>query len=355
MTMRAGWYPSPDDPTELKYWDGEDWTEHTQASPDAPTSIGDDPEVGSTDDEPEVESTDDEPEVESTDDDSEPDTAEQSREGDSTPEESEVPGLDESSPVPDDDGWDHGPESRSALGWVTGVVITSAIVVGGFVVLSALWGGDDQSSLEQGAIVGDGVEPGDAEGTVVGTTSSLATFTVPTTTRFAIATTTTVANADTDSSTSTTSTLPTSTTTAATSTTAVAPAEREVTLLVDVAKLRAGPRLNAAEVDTIADLGGTSIVVLGEPVDGWYEVRIGTKQGWMFGAFILPPADGLTVLQTRSGAPVTLLDASGQASGVASASGSYALATSTAGELWPVILPEGGTGYVNAPDMNIRS
>ncbi len=309
MTMRAGWYPSPDDPTELKYWDGEDWTAHTQSSPDAP---------GPPDAEPEQE-----PEAE---------------------------GVSESAPVADDDGWEHGPESRSVLGWIIGALVTSAIVIGGFVALTALWGSDDGPTLGQGAIAGDG---SDSIGSDVAetTSSTLPAFTVPTTTRFAIATTTTAAPG---AEATTTTTVATTTTGDATTTTEPS-AERQVTLLVDVAKLRSGPRLNATEVDTITDLGGSTIVVLGEPVDGWYEVKIGTKQGWMFGAFILPPASGLTVLQTVSGAPVALLNSSGQALGVTSASGSYALATGTSGELWPVILPEGGTGYVSASAMKVRS
>jgi len=311
--MRAGWYPSPDDPTELKYWDGEGWTEHTQASPDAPGAESDAEAEPLADADPNVQPPD------------------------APDEESAVPWLDGSSAPSDDDGWDDGPESRSALGWIIGALATSAIVIGGFVVFSALWDGGDSSTLNLGAITGDGIDSSDAV-----TTSTLAQFVAPTTTRFAIASTTTT-------------TVEATTTTSAAISTTTAPAERQVTLLVDVAKLRAGPRLTAAEVDTITDLGGTTIVALGEPVDGWYEVRIGTQQGWIFGAFILPPADGLTVVQTRSGVPVTLLNVSGQALGVENAAGSYALATSTSGDLWPVILPEGGVGYVNAADMKTRS
>ncbi len=333
MTMRAGWYPSPDDPTQLKYWDGEDWTDHTQASPDAPSL-------------PDAESDEPEDTVDSVDEDSE------AGEADGAPsEESAVPWLDGSTPVADDDGWDDGPESRSALGWIFGALVTSAIVIGGFVVFTALWSADDGPTLGQGGIAGDG---SDSTGSAPGATTSSTppAFIVPTTTRFAIATTTTAAAG---AETTTTTVAVTTTTSADAGTTTTAPAERQVTLLVDVAKLRSAPRLNAAEVDTITNLGGSTIVVLGEPVDGWYEVKIGTKQGWMFGAFILPPAAGLTVLQTVSGAPVALLNSSGQALGVASASGSYALATSTSGDLWPVILPEGGTGYVSASTMKVRS
>ncbi|MEQ8842245.1 MAG: SH3 domain-containing protein [Acidimicrobiales bacterium] len=133
------------------------------------------------------------------------------------------------------------------------------------------------------------------------------------------------------------------------------PPERVVTLLVDVAKLRAEPRLDAAEIDSITDLAGASIVVVGEPSNGWYRVRIGFQEGWMFGAFILPPADGLIVLQTRSTDPVILRDSAGVEMDLVNASGSYALATSTSGNLWPVVLPEGWTAYVQGSEMNILS
>jgi len=200
MTMRAGWYPSPDDPTELKYWDGEDWTEHTQASPDAPAGESDAEAESRAEADPDVQPPD------------------------APDEESAVPWLDDSPAPPDDDGWDDGPESRSALGWIIGALVTSAMVIGGFVAFTTLWDGGDSSTLNLGAIAGDGFEPGGAV-----TTSTLAQFVVPTTTRLAVAATTT-----------TTAEATTTTAGAATSTTTAAPPERQVTLLVDVAKLRAG-------------------------------------------------------------------------------------------------------------------
>ena len=35
--LPAAWYPDPDEPTRLRWWDGGDWTEHVQALPAPPT------------------------------------------------------------------------------------------------------------------------------------------------------------------------------------------------------------------------------------------------------------------------------------------------------------------------------
>lgn len=131
--------------------------------------------------------------------------------------------------------------------------------------------------------------------------------------------------------------------------------ERSGTLLVEVARVRSAPRLDASMLDSLDDLVGARLTVIGDPVAGWYEIRFGATQGWVFGAFITPPSDGLTVLQTRDEETVDLYNASGRRLDITNASGSYALATSLDGNLWEVILPDGATAFVRAADMRIVS
>ncbi len=378
MSLRAGWYPAPDDHSQLRYWDGDEWTEHYRASPDAPPTAEESTEAHAAQWLPDVfgqddvsaddssvsedEAADDSSvsEDEAADDSlvSEDEAADDSSvsEGDGASAaegESALAWLDEPSSF--DAVWEEGRPPRTALKSIFALLLVVGVVIIGSFVFSALR--DDAGTGSRAS--GNGSTDPSGETGVTGTvTTTTVGFTLPTTTRFAIAATTTTSATDPATTTTTTtdggtsSTVPGST---APTTTSAAPAERSVTLLVDVAKLRSAPRLNASEVDTITNLAGTTIVAVGEPTNGWYEVRINSKQGWMFGAFIVPPAEGFTVLQTRSGSPVTLLDSNGQALGVASASGSYALATDTTGDLWTVILPEGGTAYVDPADMKTRS
>lgn len=129
------------------------------------------------------------------------------------------------------------------------------------------------------------------------------------------------------------------------------PTERPGTLIVEVARLRALPALDAEELTSIDGQAGRPLTVVGEPVEGWYQVRIDGVTGWMFGAFVLPAADGFTVVRTVDFEPVVLLDADGDPLPTTNRSGSFALVTDTAdADLWPVVLPEGGMAHVD-PDV----
>ncbi len=131
------------------------------------------------------------------------------------------------------------------------------------------------------------------------------------------------------------------------------PGQRPAKLYADVAKLRTGPNLSFSEIATLSDRRGAGVVVFGDPVDGWYEVEIDGFRGWMFGSLVVPPSSGLTVVETRDDSPVVLRDRSGNPLGRANQSGNLALVTDRSSGLWEVILPEGGTAWVEADDIRI--
>ncbi len=402
MNLRPGWYPAPDDDAMLQYWDGEVWTDHRQPSPDAPgadsdgveateelsvseleaafgppdsdrpgaTVFGDDTDPGVApaeveDDSPsEAEDGVSSEPVAAADEATEEPESEDGEDEDSAADVPDAAGmtwLDSSVPVDEagelPDGWEEPPERNSMVRKVNKILMVLILVLGGVALFSELT--KPESSRTDSPIAGDG-----AGGIETTTTRGAPEFVAPTTTRFAVQTTTTAdpADGDTDdgdededesTTTAPTTSNPSGTTSVAPTTSA--PAERSATLLVDVAKLRSAPHLAASEVDTISGLGGSTITIVGDPTDGWYRVKVGGQEGWIFGSFIVPPADGYTVVQTKAQTPVELLDSAGNPLGQANASGSYALATDTSGELWPVILPEGGAAFVRGADMSVRS
>ena len=127
------------------------------------------------------------------------------------------------------------------------------------------------------------------------------------------------------------------------------------TLLVDIARLRDRASLNGEVVDTLEGLAGDPIDVLRGPVNGWYEVRVGRQQGWVFGAFILPAAEGHDVVRTQNGDRVELLDSSGNELDVTNQSGSYALVVEASGEFWQVLLPDGDSAFIDPQAVRLVS
>ena len=97
----------------------------------------------------------------------------------------------------------------------------------------------------------------------------------------------------------------------------------------------------------------TPITILEHTADGWYRINIDGIEGWMFGAFVLPPADGFQVGETRSGQPALLRDANGNPTGRENESANAVLITDSTGGLWEILLPDGGTAWVNGADTTI--
>jgi hypothetical protein len=151
---------------------------------------------------------------------------------------------------------------------------------------------------------------------------------------------------------------PVATTTApapAETTTTVAVVVRNATLYSNFAKVRELPHLDADEVTTLVDQEGLSLQVFGAHHNGWYQIRAGTVEGWIFGTFVMPPDSGLYIAQTRGGETAELLDDQGNPSTVRNQSGPKVLVTDTSGDLWQVILPDGGAAWVDPAVMTIAS
>lgn len=132
-------------------------------------------------------------------------------------------------------------------------------------------------------------------------------------------------------------------------TTTVVAAERPATLFAGEAVLRASPSLTGAEVARYTGREGMGLVVLDEvSAGGWYKVRAeGGSEGYLFGAFVLPPSPGFCVGETQSRqAPTVYVD--GSQSG-AEKSGSKVLSTSQSEHSWTVLLPGGQQGEVHEP------
>ncbi len=84
---------------------------------------------------------------------------------------------------------------------------------------------------------------------------------------------------------------------------------------------------------------------LEDPDDGWYRVRIGGDEGFMFGAFVLPPSPGRCVGKAE-GKPTVEDEDGGRIQ--APPAGTRVLMTATDPEdgRWPVLLPDGQPGFV---------
>ena len=146
---------------------------------------------------------------------------------------------------------------------------------------------------------------------------------------------------------------PTSTSLPAAATTTVT--ARDATLYSNFAKVRELPHIDAAEVATLIDRDGMAIAVLGPNQNGWYRIRAGTVEGWLFGTFVLPPDPGLYVAQTLGGETAVLLDEHGNAANIENESGPKVLVLDRSGDLWKVLLPSGDTAWVDPTVMRIVS
>lgn len=149
--------------------------------------------------------------------------------------------------------------------------------------------------------------------------------------------------------TTTTSSTPPSTTVTTTTPGVV----RTATLFSSFAKLREAPDIQAAEITTLISRNGEAIEILSTHEAGWYRVRFDGLEGWIFGTFILPPDPGFNVAQTRSGETAVLLNVGGDELQQQNESGPKVLVTDATGTLWQVLLPDGGTAWVDAATMVI--
>lgn len=127
--------------------------------------------------------------------------------------------------------------------------------------------------------------------------------------------------------------------------------DRPATLMVNLAKLRDAPRHSGRELASIEGKRGDRITVFGDPVNGWYDVNVDGRRGWLFGAFVVPAADGFVVLQTRDEDPAQLLDSAGRPIAGQNASGSWVLGVALEGDLWQVLLADGASAYVEASEV----
>ncbi len=87
--------------------------------------------------------------------------------------------------------------------------------------------------------------------------------------------------------------------------------------------------------------------------DGWYEITIQGDRGWVFGTFIQPSADGYDVAETRTGDPATLRDSSGRATSEDNPSINAVLLVDRSGPYWEVVLPDGGSAWVEPAEMDL--
>lgn len=146
------------------------------------------------------------------------------------------------------------------------------------------------------------------------------------------------------------------TTTAPPETTSTAPdAVRPGRLFSGGAKLRAEPRVNAGDLGKISGREGAALEVIGSPTaDGWYKVRIDGVEGYLFGAFVLPPAPGFCVGTSVGKEPVVRDDTGQELFDEKMGNKVLTTATTPGGAGWPVVLPGGRRGYVPAGDLTVR-
>lgn len=130
---------------------------------------------------------------------------------------------------------------------------------------------------------------------------------------------------------------------------------RSGTLFSGDAKVRSAPSLGATDVARLSGQQGASLEILGPPTRGWYQVRIGAVEGYLFGAFVLPPAPGYCV-GTSVGAEPTVVDDSGSVL-TDEKTGNKVLMTASqpTDGWWPVVLPGGRTGFVSTADLIVES
>lgn len=126
---------------------------------------------------------------------------------------------------------------------------------------------------------------------------------------------------------------------------------RSATLFSNFARLRSAPDVDASEVTTLT-AEGAGLEVIGSNIDGWYHVRIGGDEGYLFGTFVDPPDAGLRIAQT-SGGDAVLLSSAGAPLGIENESGPKVLVVDTSGSLWQVILADGTTAYVDAATVSV--
>jgi len=158
---------------------------------------------------------------------------------------------------------------------------------------------------------------------------------------------------DTVDATDTLDTADTVDTTETVATTAPAPTTRTAQLFSSYAKIRTEPRLASAPAGEFSHRENMSIDVIGEPTaDGWYKVTIEGKTGYLFGAFVRPPAAGFCVTTSIAATP-TVYDDSGYAISDEK-SGNKVLITASTPDYdgWPVVLPGGRRGHVPTSDVN---
>lgn len=126
---------------------------------------------------------------------------------------------------------------------------------------------------------------------------------------------------------------------------------RSAVLFSNFARLRSAPDVGSAEITTLTS-EGARLEVVGENVDGWYLVRVGGVEGYLFGTFVDPPDPGFQIAQSRSGNAV-LLDSSGRPLGIDNESGPKVLVVDSTGSLWEVLLADGSTAFVDAGSVSI--
>lgn len=128
------------------------------------------------------------------------------------------------------------------------------------------------------------------------------------------------------------------------STTIPGSGSRGANLFAGEAVLRSSPSLGATEVARYRGRDGMDLEVLEEAgPGGWYKVRADDgSEGYLFGAFVLPPSSGFCVGETLSKqAPVVYVNGAVTS---AEKSGSKVLSTFQSDGLWEVVLPGGQTG-----------
>ncbi|MCB1038730.1 MAG: SH3 domain-containing protein [Acidimicrobiales bacterium] len=148
------------------------------------------------------------------------------------------------------------------------------------------------------------------------------------------------------------------TTTRATTTseTTTTPATRSATLFSGDAKVRSAPNLYASDVTRITGHENDPIDVIGEPTaDGWYHVDYQGWDGYLFGAFVIPPAPGWCVGTSVGPTPYVTDATGGEITDEKSGNKVLMSATAPTNGRWPVVLPGGARGFVSDYDIELRS
>lgn len=122
------------------------------------------------------------------------------------------------------------------------------------------------------------------------------------------------------------------------------------------ATLRSGPTLHdSTEITIIEDREDDPLTIVEGPnPDGWYLVEMDGMQGWIFGAFVLPPAANHHAGETLDGSRAVLRSESGEPLGLENPSGNAVLVVGSTGEpYWKVQLPDGTTAWVAGSEMRV--